>query len=133
VLSWLLVGVGVPLLVLGLRLRTEVTDDAVRIRFRPFYRRVVPLDDIVHVEAVTDRPLVGYGGWGIRLGRGGRLADAVRGDQGVALDLLAGRNLLIGSARADERRDAIEAALLARGVPRRRPPPAAPPAGDQSS
>lgn len=107
---WAIGGLGVPALVLLLRLRVEVTDEAVRIRFRPFLRREVRLDQITRVEAVTYRPIHGYGGWGLRLGRGGRIAYSVRGDQGVELEVRDGRSVLIGSAHPEALRDAIEAA-----------------------
>lgn len=113
---WAIGGLVVPALLLLLRLRVEVTDEAVRVRFRPFLRREVRLDEITRVEAVTYRPIHGYGGWGLRLGRGGRIAYSVRGDQGVEIDVRDGRSVLIGSSRPEALRDAIEAAAADAGL-----------------
>lgn len=113
---WAIAGLGVPLLVATIRLQVEVTDAVVRVRFRPFLRREIPLDRIERVEAVTYRPVRGYGGWGLRLGRGGRIAYSVRGDEGVEIDVREGRHVLIGSSRPAALRDAIEAAATDAGM-----------------
>jgi len=112
---WAIAGLGVPLLVATVRLQVEVTDQVVRVRFRPFLRREIPLDRIARVEAVTYRPIWGYGGWGLRLGRGGRIAYSVRGAEGVEIDVREGRHVLIGSSRPSALRDAIEAAATDAG------------------
>lgn len=110
-ITFAIAGVGLPLLVATTRLRVQVTDEVVRVRYRPVLRREIALDRIERVEAVTYRPIRGYGGWGLRLGRGGRVAYSVRGDEGVEIDVRGGRPVLIGSVRPEELRDTIEAAV----------------------
>jgi len=90
-----------------MRLDVWVDDRAVTIWFRPFVRRIFPLDDIVTAEARRYRPMREYGGWGIRYGLGGRRAYNARGDEGVELKLADGRSIMIGSQRAAE----LEAAI----------------------
>lgn len=91
------------------RLQVEVTSDGLFLRFRPFHRKVRRLDlgEVTDVEAVTYRPIMEYGGWGLRKTRRGT-AYNVSGDRGVRLHYGNGCHLLIGSQRSDELAAAIE-------------------------
>ncbi|MDJ0960915.1 MAG: hypothetical protein QNJ88_09670 [Acidimicrobiia bacterium] len=105
---WVLVLVGlVPMVivlwVLWLRLETSVDAEAVHVRFRGlFVRRRLLLSDIERFEAVTYRPIAEYGGWGIRWRGRGKIAYSVSGKEGVRMELANGKEVLIGSQRADE-------------------------------
>ena len=92
---------------------TEVRDDGIYIRFIPFHRRFLGFtwDAIESAEARTYRPIMDYGGWGIRFGVRGK-AYNVRGNRGLQLILGEGRSeqILIGSQRAEELAMAVEAA-----------------------
>ncbi len=105
-LIWLLFGVGLPVFFLLLGLEVVVSPDAVTIRFTPLLVRVIDPREIAVVEPLTYRPLVEFGGWGLR-GLGGRVAYNVRGNQGVELTLRDGRRVVIGSQRAADLAAAI--------------------------
>jgi hypothetical protein len=96
-----------------LRMTTEVTPSEVRVWFGwfPTYRRVVLITAIQRLEVVRYRPMVDYGGWGIRTGRDGERALNARGDRGVRLFLSDGSRLLIGSQRPEALALAIEGAM----------------------
>jgi len=107
--DWMLIlflalfGIGMPWLFIIAALRTEVRADALYVRFVPFHLswlRIAP-ESIRTVTAGRYNPLVDYGGWGIRYGRGGR-AYNTSGNQGVRLELGDGSHLMIGSAAIDE-------------------------------
>lgn len=71
----------------------------------PVIRRSVPFDEIVSIRSVQYRPIVEFGGWGVR-GLGKRKAWSARGSQAVALQLTGDRELLIGTdhpSRLEER------------------------------
>jgi hypothetical protein len=112
---WLLVvvgafGGGVVCLLLFSRLVTEVRDDGLHARFYPFHLRWVriPWETVRVAQARTYRPILEYGGWGIRYGFGkSGKAYNVFGNRGVQLELTDGKRLLIGSQQADE----LEAAM----------------------
>jgi hypothetical protein len=91
------------------RMITEVRPDGLYVRFWPLSWRRIPFDQIAECCARTYRPIVEYGGWGIRWGFKGR-AYNVSGNQGVQLVLTTGKRLLIGSQRAGELAAAVEGA-----------------------
>jgi hypothetical protein len=110
-LSWpsagTLAGATVPMfLVLLLRLETTVDDTALTVRLWFLPRRVIPLSSIRSAEVRTYRPLLEYGGWGIRWGRGGMAYNA-RGNRGVQLVLENGSRVLIGSQEPERLLEAI--------------------------
>lgn len=102
------VGVGVIALFWWARLDVSVDDREIFIRFRPFHLkgRSIPLSEVAEARARTYRPIMEYGGWGIRMGFGG-MAYNVSGDEGVQLVLGNGNRILIGSQRSGE----LEAAI----------------------
>jgi hypothetical protein len=96
-----------------LRMTTEVTPTDLRVWFGwvPTYRRFVAIGTIQRIEVVSYRPLIDYGGWGIRSGRDGERVLNARGNRGVRLELTDGSRLLIGSQRPEVLALAIERAL----------------------
>lgn len=109
------VAIGLPLFVAWLmwasRLTTMVGDVTLEVGLWPIHRKPKKIDllRVAKVEAVTYRPLRDYGGWGVRKGRKG-WAYCVSGNRGALVTYTGGDTLLIGSQRADELAEAIEAA-----------------------
>jgi hypothetical protein len=105
----ILLPIAIAVLFSLLKLETEVRTDGLYIRFFPFHInfKTFTAEDLSEHYARTYRPILEYGGWGIRCGwRGGR-AYNVSGNQGVQLVLKDGKRLLIGSQRADELAEAL--------------------------
>jgi hypothetical protein len=98
VVFWLLFGIGLPGLFHGIRMETRVGPAGVHLRHFPFHRQFLrwPFEEIRSAQARTYRPLVEYGGWGIRIGPAG-WAYNVKGNRGVQLEIDPGRRVLIGS------------------------------------
>ncbi len=96
------IGVGLPLLFFAMRLIVEVDSTRVLIRFVPFVRREITLRSIRSHRPCTYSPIADFGGWGIRYGRGGKMAYNARGDRGVELTLEDGKVVVIGSQRPEE-------------------------------
>lgn len=107
-LIWLLAGLGLPLLIVSARLVVEVRGDGLYFRYHPFHRRShhIAFGEIEKAEARSYRPILEYGGWGIRWGRGGK-AYNVKGNRGVQLELASGKRILFGSQKAEELAAAI--------------------------
>ena len=106
---WFIFGIGLPALFFFSQLITEVCDDGIYICFFPFhwsFRRIAFIE-VKQYKVRTYRPIIEYGGWGIRYGRKGK-AYNVSGNRGVQIDLSNGKRLLIGSRRAEELWRAIQ-------------------------
>jgi hypothetical protein len=90
-----------------LALVTVVDDRAITLRYRGLLKtRTIPISTVRDARPRTYRPILDYGGWGIKLGPKGWVYS-VNGKEGVQLVLAKGRPLLIGSKRPDELAEAI--------------------------
>jgi hypothetical protein len=110
------------LLVFG-KLRSAVEIDSVVTGFGPFKDRI-PFSDIRSVAAVTYR-FMDFGGWGLRLGRRGKMYN-VPGDDYRAVEITKsdGKRVLFSSRDPEAFARAIEARLPARvGLDRNRRAP----------
>lgn len=106
----LAVGLGVAALLAFGALHTEVRPDGLYVRFVPFTRQHrFAWSEIASAEARDYRPILEYGGWGIRWSGQGK-AYNVHGHRGVQLVLADGRRLLVGSQEADTLARAIASA-----------------------
>lgn len=106
-LVWPLVGVGIPILFYVLRLNVYVYRRHLYIRFRPFVSRRIHYSEIRSCMARSYRPILEYGGWGIRWRPTRGMAYNVSGKEGVQLVLTDGKKILIGSQRAEDLARAI--------------------------
>ncbi len=108
-LFYVLLGLALILLFYKGRLITEVRPDGLFVKFDPFHRHFkhYRVDDLAECEAVTYRPIRDFGGWGIRVGRGG-WAYNVSGNRGVQLRFKSGKRLMIGSKRPEALLEAIQ-------------------------
>jgi hypothetical protein len=97
------------LLILNLKLITEVRNDGFYYRFPPLINRMrsIKLSEIEKFEVGKYNPLLEYGGWGIRYRISGGKAYNVRGSQGVSFYLKNGRKVLFGTQNPPELRDAL--------------------------
>jgi hypothetical protein len=91
-------------------LNTEVRADGLYVKFFPFHWSFqrIPLENLKGIAVTTYRPILDYGGWGIRYGIAGK-AYNVSGNRGVKLTFFKGRSLLIGSQQPEELAEALEA------------------------
>lgn len=117
----LAVGAAMILLLLGIlyiflagKLIVEVRSSEIWIHFYPLSKRSVPFKDIQQCRVRRYRPIVEFGGWGIRYGGRGKMAYNVSGDQGVEITLSGDKTLLIGSQKAEALADAIERGIAGR-------------------
>lgn len=85
------IAVGVVLLVFALvmRMRVVVVPGEVRIfwGWLQAFRVRIPLHSVESFRVVTYRPIRDFGGWGVRVGRGGSRCYNTRGNRGVELIL----------------------------------------------
>lgn len=109
----LVLGVGLPLVLIFLKLVTEVRRDGIFVALWPIARRLIPFREIRSFGAKTYRPIRDYGGWGYRVGRQGSRAFNAMGDRGVEVELRDGRIVMIGSQRPEALEQAIRDGMKA--------------------
>lgn len=98
-----LIGIALPLFFYFLELRIKINKEGLYYQFFPihFKRYLIKIQEIEKIEAIKYNPLLDYGGWGIRHGIRGK-AYNVRGNKGVKIYLLTGKNILFGSQKHKE-------------------------------
>ncbi len=105
---------GAGWLMYAAHLETEVRPSGLFVQFFPFHLSFhrIDLQHLAKVEAIEYRPILDYGGWGIRYGRAGK-AYNVSGNRGAKLTFRSGTDLLIGSQHPEELVQAIRQTLKA--------------------
>jgi len=103
----LMIIAGIPILLFMSKLEVQIDAEAIHIRFTPFLEKDILLNEIVTWQARKYKPLLEYGGWGIRWGPSGK-AYNISGSWGVQLQFTNGKRLLIGSQKAQDFARAIE-------------------------
>ena len=99
------------LIVRRTNLQLWVMHDAIHIRYWPLLRhKVIPFTEIEKHESRSYRPIIEYGGWGIR-GFGDHMVYNVSGNRGVKLWLKGNKTLMLGSQRSDDLAQAISKAI----------------------
>jgi hypothetical protein len=114
----------VPLLLLAVgallafaRLVVDVDREAVTVAFHFLApKRRIALSTVRRAQATKYRPLLDYGGYGVRLGFRG-WAFNVSGDEGVLVETNDGSRVMIGSQRPRELEAAIAQAIRERVPP----------------
>lgn len=94
-------GLGIPgavYLFMG-RLRVRVLDEEIEVVWGTagVIRKSVPFSQIQEVNPITYSPLSEFGGWGIRVGRGKKIAWTIRGNRALRLHLQDGTLFYLGS------------------------------------
>ena len=88
-----------------LQLKTTINATGIHYQFKPFHRktRVLKWKDIDAVSVINYRPLLDYGGWGIRMKSldGSNVALNISGKIGVSIRLKNGNHLLIGTQKKE--------------------------------
>lgn len=99
---WLLFGVGLPVLFYGIRLIVEVREEGVYVHFFPMRGRLIPYEQIQACQVRTFKPILDFGGWGIRWMPLRGWAYIVKGNQGIELQLGPDEWLMLGSQSPEQ-------------------------------
>lgn len=96
------------------RLVVDVDRDAITVAFHVLWpTRRIRVADVRRAHAIRYRPLIDYGGYGVRIGMKG-MAYNVSGTEGVLVETADGSRVMIGSQRAKELEAAIARAVRER-------------------
>jgi len=85
----------------SMKLITEIKGDSIHIKFSPFTTQIIPFSEIIKYVIRQYRPIIEYGGWGIRFNRSGK-AYTVSGNIGIQIQLSVGKGILIGTQQPNE-------------------------------
>jgi hypothetical protein len=101
----------ITLLFLLLKLTTEVRPEGLSVRFTPLMAKpvIIPFHTVKSYHIRTYRPILEYGGWGIKRGIGGQ-AYNVSGNKGLQLELNDGKKILIGTRQPERLKLAVDGA-----------------------
>ena len=87
-----------------MKLITTINEDGINIIFTPFTNFIIPFNKIKEYHIRQYRPIIEYGGWGIRVKlKGIRVGKAytVSGTTGLQIILYDGKEILIGSQKPE--------------------------------
>ena len=106
----IVVSIVISIIFIITKLETEVRPEGLYVRFFPIHTqyRKFTADSLSEYYVCKYRPVLEYGGWGIRYSSKGK-AYNMSGNKGVQLILKSGKRLLIGSKRPQELAEAINA------------------------
>ena len=91
----------------NMKLITEIKDDSIHIKFLPFIARVIYFNEITKYKIRQYKPIVEYGGWGIRFNKSGK-AYTVSGNIGMQIQMSTGKGVLIGTQQPNEFLEAMK-------------------------
>ena len=101
--------IGVLALVSFTQLNTEVSEEGISFRMKPFHRswRKYSWKEIKSAHIREYKPLREYGGWGVRIGLTGR-AYNIKGNKGLQIELVSGEKILLGTQQPEEIQDLLD-------------------------
>ncbi len=92
------------------KLTTWVQHEELYIKFSPFHSkpRIYKLSEIKSAEAITYRPILDFGGWGLKYSHKGKIYNA-HGNKAVEIHFKWGKKLFVGSQKAEELASILQA------------------------
>ena len=85
----------------SMKLITEIKGDSIHPKILPFTTQIIPFSEIIKYEIRQYRPIIEYGGWGIRFNKSGK-AYTVSGNIGIQIQMSTGKGILIGTQQPNE-------------------------------
>lgn len=86
-----------------MKMESRIDQAGIAVRFLPFHwnERFYSWDSIQSAKVRTYKPILEYGGWGLR-GWGNNKAFNVSGNQGIQIEFKNGKKILIGTSLPEE-------------------------------
>ena len=96
-------------LILNIKLETRIDDSGIHFRYLPFIRnwRLIPKDSIISADVISFKPLIDFGGWGMKVNGTTKLFN-ITGDQGLLIGSGESKKILIGTLKAKELKSFLE-------------------------
>lgn len=92
------------------RLTVEIDEKSIYVKFSPYFNqfKIFQKNDLQEVYVRKYKPILEYGGWGLRVGLKKSKAYNISGNWGLQLVFADGKKLLIGTRKPKELEKAIE-------------------------
>lgn len=91
------------LLFIFMHLDSNIDEESISVRLSPFGSRKIAWKNVEKAYIRNYKPILEYGGWGIRYGLGNKgMAYTVGVYQGLQLELSDGKKVLIGTKKTNE-------------------------------
>lgn len=100
----ILAAIPVVLILVLMRLKTEINEKGISVRFFPIHikEKLIPWKDLKEVYIREYFPVKEFGGWGVRISLKHGMAYNVKGRTGIQLVFRNGKKLLIGTQNPQE-------------------------------
>lgn len=100
----MIICVVISLFVFSMNLTFKIENNTFMYKLSPIHRkwRSIDISTITEASAITYRPIIDYGGWGIRYGAKGEWAFNMRGNKGVRVKTNDGKSIMFGSQKSEE-------------------------------
>ena len=85
----------------SMKLITKIKINGIQITFTPFTDFIIPFNEIKKYKIGEYRPILEYGGWGIRFNTSGK-AYTVSGKTGLQIEISNGKRILIGTQNPEK-------------------------------
>ena len=95
---------GLIALFLLMKLKTEINENEVKIKFVPFITKSIKWNEIKNAEVIN----YGFVGWGIKIGTKYGTVYNTKGKIGLSIKLKNGKKLLIGTQKEAELKNVID-------------------------
>lgn len=106
----ILLSVGIPIFLSMNQLTLEIDEKFIYVKFRPYFNQFKSFShaDLQQVYVRKYKPIMEYGGWGIRIGLKKNKAYNISGSWGMQLVFADGSKLLIGTRKPKELEEALQ-------------------------
>ncbi len=98
----------IPFIFYFVKMNTEIDEQGININYSHFYKRKILFNEIAEAYVRKYRPIIEYGGWGLKGWKKSNRAYNIRGDKGLQLELLNSDRVLIGTQKPEELAKIIE-------------------------
>ncbi len=97
---YLVTGVIILCVFYTMNLKIRITSEGIYYQFFPFHfkEKFIAKKEVIDFEAITYKPIIDYGGWGIRYGFKGK-AYNVKGNRGIYISHINGKKILFGTQK----------------------------------
>ncbi|CAM2902852.1 DUF6141 domain-containing protein [Paenibacillus sediminis] len=101
IILWIIFGILLPSLFYFIKYRIRLNNEQLVLELIPFYKNKIRIADIQTINLITVRPLIDFGGWGLRF-NGKKTGLIIEGKVGIEVKLKSNEIIVIASKRSEQ-------------------------------